>query len=81
MQCPSLEGRIKVAVEPKRLQSITEELESTASEPGKPTYHKTIEPILKGETGFHGCIKTRLLIVRWNVSIGAYKVIYLTSLK
>ena len=52
MQLPNLEGGIKVAVE---LGSLKVQLDELV----KPTYHKTIEPILEAQTGNHGCIKTR----------------------
>ena len=42
-----LEEHIKVALEPRRLQSITGEPEVQLPEPVKLTYHQTIEPILE----------------------------------
>ena len=66
MQWPCLKGRIKVAVEPRRLQSTTGEPENralppthTPYKPVKPIYHQTIDPALETETGVHGGIKTR----------------------
>ena len=68
MQRPSLKRRIYIAMEPRRLQSITGKPENTALEPVKPTYHQTIEPILEAETGVHGCIRHEVLMFTVNQS-------------
>ena len=61
MQWPSLKGRVKVAVEPRRLQSITGAHKNTAPLASKAELSLNYRSILEAETDVHGCIKNEIL--------------------